>query len=371
MSLMLPLSEGEFQQRIERTQRLMAERGLEGLIAFSSYAEREGHLCYLTNHRISFPNTMSHAGLGHAALVLPPKGKGTLVSPLGYEETKVVGIDQAKTGFQIVPEIVAALKEKDLDGKRLGVVGLDVIPTEYYERLKQTLPKVQFEPANDVLEGQRAIKSPAEIGLLRRAAHVADIALTAGMTKAREGVRRYEIEMAARMAALEAGADFIPRMRVSSGTKVITLCWPMSDAHPVAQGEFVFLDCIGFVSNYGFDNSRVKVIGEPTPEQRDYLDHLTEATAWMIGELKPGREIEFVTTYSRGRSVEIFAHGIGLEIAENPWITAHQRVTLSPGMVLCVEPTVRSPEFGGICIEDTVVITETGTEVLTQCPKVF
>ena len=369
MSPVLPLSEVEFLQRIERTQRLMGERGLDGLIAFSGHAEREGHVCYLTNHRISFPSIMSHIGLGYAALVLPLRGKGTLVSPLGYETVKVVGIDQAKTGRQLVTELVAAIREKELDGKRLGVVGLDVIPVEYFECLGLYLPDVTFEPANDLLEAQRVIKSPAEIDLLRRAAGIADIGLAAGMRKVRHGVRRYEVEVAVRKAVLEAGADYVPRIRIASGTNIDTLCWPMSDATLLATGDLFFLDVIGFAANYGFDNSRAKTVGKPTPEQRDYLEHVAEATEWMIGELKPGRELTFVTTYSRDRRIQVLAHGIGLEIGENPWVTAHHPVTLSPGMVLCVEPMVVSPEFGSMVIEDAVVITETAAEVLNRCRR--
>jgi Xaa-Pro aminopeptidase len=368
----LPLSEREFQARIERTQRIMSERGLEGLITFSSYAEREGHVCYLTNHRISFPNVLSHAGLGHAALILPVKGSGTLVSPLGYEAEKVVGIDQAKTGRNLVAELVAGIREKQLGERKLGVVGTDVIPVEYYERLTQLLPNATFETANDLLEGQRIIKSPSEIDLLRQSARVADSALKAGMEMVHEGLKRYDVELAVREAALAAGAEYIPRIRVSSGPKVDnTLCWPMSNDTVLAAGDMFFLDVIGFASNYGFDNSRVRTVGKPTSAQKDYINHLVEATEWMIGELKPGREITFVTTHSRGRRIEIIAHGIGLEIGENPWITAHQPVTLRPGMVLCVEPMVQSSEFGNMLVEETVVITKRGAEVLNQCQRVF
>jgi Xaa-Pro aminopeptidase len=200
---------------------------------------------------------------------------------------------------------------------------------------------------------------------------VADAGLQAGIEAAKEGVWAYEVELAARKAALQAGADFIPRVRVSSGKMVAELRWPQVDARRLEAGDLIFLDLIGWVGNYGFDNSRVTVVGPATGDQVAYLDHMVEATEWMIGALKPGVPIEFVYTESRGREILPFAHGIGLEICENPWITAKQRVTPEPNMVLCVEPTLASRQFGGMAIEDTVVITESGAQVLNQCPHKF
>jgi Xaa-Pro aminopeptidase len=350
---------------------MLHDKELDGLIAFSCYAEREGHVCYLTNHHLSFPNVMSHMGLGHAALVLPAGGEGLLVSPYGYEADKVVGIGGARTGLDLAGEVVSAVKELKLDGGRIGIAGTDVVPAEYRDSIVRRLPQATFENADNLLEGQRIIKSEAELELLRQAARIADAGLQAGMEAAQVGVREYEVELAARQAALGAGADFIPRVRVSSGLRLAELQWPQVGRRKLVPGDFVYLDLIGWFANYGFDNSRVTVVGRASAAQKDYLDHAVEATEWMIGELKPGVPVEFVYTESRGRDITPFGHGIGLEICENPWITSRQRVTLQPGMVLCIEPFLGSEEFGGVAIEDTVAITETGAEVLNRCPRMF
>lgn len=365
------LPKEEFENRIKRTQELLRGRGLDGLIAFSSYAEREGHVCYLTNHHITFPNAMSHTGLGYAAFVLPADGMGVLVSPLGYQEDVVVGIDYAKTGFNLVSDLVSAIKEKNLDDKKIGIAGLDVIPVEYYHNMKQLLPSTIFYDANNILESQRIVKSTAELELLRKAARIADEGLMVGMEAAEEGVKEYEIELVVRKAALDAGADFIPRVRVSSGKRITTLTWPMAKDKRLKKGEFVYIDLIGWYKNYGFDNSRVKVLGTPTKEQRDFLETVVDATQWMIKVLKPKVQIHFVFTMARGKSIIPIAHGIGIEITENPWITIGRRFKLMPNMVLCVEPIVVSTEFGGVSIEDTVVVTEKGVKVLNKCPKIL
>jgi Xaa-Pro dipeptidase len=361
----------EFEERQERTQQALKAKGLDGLIAFSCYAEREGHVCYLTNHHLSFPNVMSHMGLGHAALVLPAEGLGVLVSPFGYEADRVVGIDDARTAMDLVREIVAAVKDRELDQGRIGIVGTDVVPAEYYNAIHRGLSKVSFEGADDLLEGQRLIKSKRELDMLRQAAWIADAGLQAGMAAARAGAYEYDVELAARRAALETGADFIPRVRVSSGTKVSDLRWPQVGDRQLHKGDFVYLDLIGWYGNYGFDNSRVTVVGRATGAQADFLDHIVEATEWMIDTLKPGRPARFVYTESRDRTISPFGHGIGLEICENPWITEGREFVPRPGMVLCIEPFLESEEYGGMAIEDTIAITDAGAEVLNRCPRVF
>jgi len=368
-SRQLPTS--EFLRRIERTQELLRKQDFKGLIAFSSYQERQGHVAYLTNHFIAFPNVMSHVGFGHAAVLLPEDNPPTLVAPMGYESEKVRGIDTAKTGFDFLADLTAAIKEKGLAASRLAIVGSDVLPAEYYHQLIVALPDASIEPANDLLESQRIHKSPAEIELLCEAAHIADIGLEAGMKAVRAGARPFEIELAARRAALEAGADFIPRVRVANGKTVSTLGWPMVRDHSLEKGDLVYLDFIGWYGGYGFDNSRVAVVGKPSDQQRDYLEHLVEATEWMIEVLKPGKEIEFVYTESRARTILPFGHGIGLEICENPWITLGRSVTLEPNMVVSIEPIVTSREIGGMSIEDTVLVTEDNIRVLNQCPRRF
>jgi Xaa-Pro aminopeptidase len=371
MKSLILLPESEYYQRLLTTQRLMRERGLDGLIAFASYAERDGHVGYLTNHRISFPNVMSHIGMGYAAVVLSTEGECALVAPMGYQRERVVNVDRSYTGYNLVTELISAVKQKHLETKRIGLVGLDVVPNEYYVALRQGVERSIFVKADDILEGQRAIKSQAEIELLRKAARIADVALTAGLEVVGEGVVDYEIELAARRAALAAGADFIPRVRVSSGKAITTLTWPMASGRQLENGDFVYLDFIGWGGGYGFDNSRVTVIGKPSDAQQDYLNQLVQALDTMIGQLKPETELTFNPTQHDGITITPFGHGIGIEICETPWILGSGAVRLEPGMVLCIEPIASTSDFGGMALEDTVAVTEDGVDILNQCPRVF
>jgi Xaa-Pro aminopeptidase len=362
----------EYERRLERVQAEMKQRGLDGLIVFSGFQEREGHVCYLTNHRNAFPNVLSHMGLGHSALLLPVEGLGTLVSPMGYEAGKTINLDGARTGFSLVADLVDEVKKRGLETKNIGAAGLDIVPVEYYENVRKGLGNPSLEKADELLENERLIKSDVEVELLRGAAQVADAALVAGMEAAEQGATGHTVEMAAREAALRAGADFVPRVRVVTGPAIQTLSWPMTTDKKIAGGDFVYLDVIGWAGGYGFDNSRIKMVGEPTERQRNFLDHIIEANRWMISRLEPGVRLNFVLTMSRERRITPFGHGIGLEICENPWITlGSENVTLKPNMVICIEPKVLDPQFGGMAVEDTVLITRTGVEVLNSCPHIF
>jgi Xaa-Pro aminopeptidase len=308
---------------------------------------------------------MSHNGLGHAAYVLFSDGTGGLIAPLGYSQDKVVNVDISRTDPDLVTGITKAFQEKSLQEGKVGIAGMDVLPAEYYLRLGKSLGEITLETADSLIESQRIIKSPAEIEILKEAAKIAGIGLKAGLAAIKAGATQHDVEFAARKAAFDAGADFIPRVRVSSGKRIKTLTWPMTSKQVLEDGDFVFLDLIGWYSNYGWDNSRVAVVGKPTTEQQSYLDHLREATDWMLEVMKPGKKMELVYTESRTRQIVPMAHGIGLEICENPWVNPNQYFTLQPGMVLCVEPILFTPEFGGMSIEDTVVVAEDRLDILT------
>ncbi len=361
----------EFNQRKEKTLESMKEAGLESLIAISSFQEREGNVGYLCNHRNHFPNVMSHSGLGHAAYVLFANGGGFLVTPQGYRQDRVYNVNAGFTDRDLVTGILNVFKTQGIQEGRAGIAGMDVLPAEYYLRLGKALPGIALETASGIIENQRLIKSPNEIELLKEAARIAGIGLKAGMAAVKPGDSQQDVELAARKAALDAGADFVPRVHISSGKQIEALTGYMTGKQVLEEGDFVFLDLIGWYAGYGWDNSRVAVVGKASPEQKAYLDSMLDAADWMIEVMKPGKQMEFVYTEARGRSIVPRAHGIGLEISENPWINPSQYFTLQPGMTLCVEPLLVTPEYGGMYAKETILITETGCEVLSSFERVF
>ncbi|MEM3191723.1 MAG: Xaa-Pro peptidase family protein [Conexivisphaerales archaeon] len=360
----LSIPKEEFEGRRKKVQEEMRKGGYEGLIIFSGYVEREGHVCYLTNHHSSFPNVMSHKGLGYSAYVLPSEGEGVLVAPFGYEEDKVVGIDSAQTGVNLVEGLKSAISNTKLSGKKLGLIGLDVIPAEYYLNLTDYLGK-KPECVDYIEENLRAVKSEAELRILRESAKVADAGLQAAMEAVKEGKKEWEIATAASNASIQAGADMVARVRISSGKHLSSLRWPMASNREIQKGDFVYIDLIGFYKNYGFDVQRITTVGEATPEQRAALNQAKEAEDWIIDLMKPGRMVKLIKASSRGFKIDPFMHGIGLEICETPsCMLAGSSFKVQEHMVLCVEPSAGNTSFGDLALEDMIEVTSQGPRIL-------
>ncbi len=191
-----------------------------------------------------------------------------------------------------------------------------------YLSIAEALPSLTLEPANAVVRQQRIIKTFAEQALLRRAAGVSDTGLRAARGRIREGVTELEVCAAGIAAAIEAGADFVRYLRVHSGPySSFGSRWPQAMPRIIERGDLVRL-------------------ANGLLEQDGYGKH---ARTFM-------------------------GHGIGLETVEEPYLTPEITTPLEPGMVICVEPGVYIPGWGGASIEQEVIITEGAPTTITPTP---
>lgn len=368
----LPVPESDFRERLKRVQEIMTKKGVEGLLVFYEYLEREGNVSYLTNNRSSFPNVMSHRGIGYGAYLVRNEGEGILISPFGYEEEKLVNVYEGFSEPDLIKGVVKAFEEMNLSGKKIAIAGTDILPYEYFEEIKRKLNITVFENFTGILEKMRSIKSENEITVLRKSAAVADAGLRAAMEEAKPGKTEKDVEIAARKAAYEEGADFVSRVRISSGKKVVGLRWPMVTERKIEEGDIVYVDFIGFYKGYGFDAQRIKVAGTASSDQKELLSTALELENWLAGRLSSGVELKFVRMSGRGFKFSPFLHGIGLEICEEPsCVMEGMRVKIEKNMVLCVEPTVGNEAFGELGLEDMYVITDKGAEKLNKLESVF
>jgi Xaa-Pro aminopeptidase len=238
--------------------------------------------------------------------------------------------------------------------------------------------KFEIRAASGVIETLRMVKSPEEIEKIRASVVLNSRALEQALKKAKPGMREYELaaEIDYRMRKL--GAE-------SAAFETIVAAGPRS-ALPHAKpgnakleaGQMLLIDMGAMLDGYASDMTRMVHLGEPTKKYRDAYQAVLEAQLAAIAAVRPGRTGAQVDKAARdvlkaaglGEAfVHSTGHGLGLEIHEDPRVGKSGKVKLAAGMAITIEPGVYLEGWGGIRIEDTVVVTEKGCEVLTKTPK--
>ncbi|MFD0671411.1 M24 family metallopeptidase [Cohnella sp. GCM10027633] len=266
--------------------------------------------------------------------------------------------------------------------RRLGIGSLGIegrhVSVVQADALRKALVSTECVPTEEVVERLRNVKDAEEVLMLREAARIADEAFSGVLGLIRPGVgeKRIAAEMEFRMRELGADCGW-PGMIVASGYRSALPHGVASDKL-VGDGEFVTLDFGAIVNGYMSDVTRTVFVGRAGERHRDLYAAVLEANEAAIRGLRPGMSGK--QGDALGRDVieargfgEYFGHGlghgIGLEIHEQVRLSRTSDSVLEPGNVLTVEPGVYVPGFGGVRIEDDVLITEDGAEVLTSSPK--
>jgi Xaa-Pro aminopeptidase/Xaa-Pro dipeptidase len=270
----------------------------------------------------------------------------------------------------------------------LGTVGLEAghLTLARYEWLAaQSAAQggaVAFRSTSRLVEAARVVKDAVEIEMLRESARRLDAVVAAGLAAVRPGASERSIaggiEAAMRTAGYERSAfDTI----VASGPNAALPHYRAGD-RLLAAGDLVVLDFGGVLDGYCCDLTRTVSIGAPSPQARQVYDAVLDAQRAAIAAVKPGVDAASVDMAARAvleeRGLgEAFGHGtghgLGLDVHEEPRIARARadvpNVPLEPGMVFTIEPGAYLPGWGGVRIEDDVLVTASGCEILTPIPR--
>ena len=280
-------------------------------------------------------------------VIAPGKGHGAIAGLLDTDTT--VGVEAEHLSWSTVRELQ----------ERLGSP----------ERVRAT---------SGLVEGLRSIKDEDELNAMRAAAAIADQSLETVVPMLTEGRSERDIALAFERAVTDLGGEglaFDPI--VASGPNGSRPHHAVSE-RAVSPGDLVIFDCGAKVDGYRSDMTRSFVVGAPTDQQQRMLDAVQRAQAAGVAAIRAGVQTNEIDAACRSSLAddgmdEFFVHGtghgVGLDIHEAPSVNADSTATLAPGHVITVEPGVYLPGVGGVRWEDTVVVTETGAEPLTQYPK--
>lgn len=237
---------------------------------------------------------------------------------------------------------------------------------------------IEFVPVEINMAELRAVKDAEEIELTERACRIADEALERFLPNLRPGVT--ELEMQAEldhiMKKLGSESESFSTMMLFGAKSSQPHATPSADAR-LQPGDLVLIDYGASVGGYRSDTTRTFVCGEATPEQRAAYNAVLEAQMITVGMVRPGaicRDLhDKAVSVIEENGIPVFehslGHGVGLQIHEMPKVGPRSDTPLEPNMIITIEPGSYRPGWGGIRIEDTVLVTPEGGRTLTFFPK--
>jgi Xaa-Pro aminopeptidase len=259
-------------------------------------------------------------------------------------------------------------------------VGMELPELNYetFQYLQKTLPNAVFENIAAEVGRLRMIKSEEEIQIIRKSAQIADKAMQEALKAARAGMKEYEVTAVAMYTMLKEGAEN-PSFEIflASGENSWLPERYASDKS-LNPKELILLDMGAIYQGYCSDITRTFSVGETTSEQKQLFQDVLRIQQETIQSLRPGiqtGEIDYIARQkiqSLGYGdyfPHLTGHGLGLDIHEGPIIDKGRTDILEKNMVVTVEPGVYLPRVGAVRIEDMVLITENGFEILTQTKR--
>lgn len=254
----------------------------------------------------------------------------------------------------------------------------DYLTYALFAAYSEKFSPVELVPTEGLVEKIRAIKDQQEIETIRKACEIADGAFSHILGILKPGISERDVALELeifmrRQGAQSSSFDII----VASGARS-SLPHGVASDKILQKGDFVKMDFGAMYDGYCSDITRTVVLGGPNEKQKEIYDIVLEAQMLALNNLKPGmtgKEADALARdLIRGKGYgdkfgHSLGHGLGLYIHEDPRLSALSDDRLEPGMVVTVEPGIYLPGFGGVRIEDDVVITSAGIEILTHSEK--
>lgn len=267
------------------------------------------------------------------------------------------------------------LEEMKIAKPVIGIEG--TLPYRFYTMLREASQPLEIREATEIFARLRRIKSEDEIEIMKKAAEITIKGVEAGIRAIRAGVSELSIAFEIEREIRELGGESVPYCLVLSGENS-ALPHGSTSRRVIRRGDAVVIDVSATYNGYYADITRTVFVGRASEKQKEIYSIVLEAQENAINSVKPGVMASEIDTAARsvieragygGYFTHRTGHGIGLEVHEEPYITQTSRVSLEPGMVFTVEPGIYIPGSFGVRIEDDVVVTTGGREILTKMPK--
>lgn len=313
---------------------------------------------------------------GCAAWLHPDGGAEITTSALEEQAAKKSGLPLHIFHNRAEP---TRLMRKLLAGHRRIGVNASELTFEAYTRLRKLAPKsARFIDVSEAVTAARLVKDPREIEYIQKACDIASKSFEETLSFIRPGVVEAEVasELVYRMQKNGAsGASF--RTIVGSGPNGAE---PHYTAGPrkIKKGDLIVIDFGSLYHMYCSDVTRTVVVGRPSEEQRSMFDTVARAQTAALAKMKPGTKGNAVDAAARslidatkykGLFIHGLGHSVGLAVHDGGGLHVTSDLVLKSNMVMTDEPGVYVPGFGGVRIEDTVLVTPKGGRYMSTAPR--
>ena len=237
----------------------------------------------------------------------------------------------------------------------------------------------RVQPTTDLVEGLRTVKSPEEVDAIRAAGAVATGALEDAVACVRAGQAEFEVAALLEGALRRHGSEDYPFPSIVASGPRAALPHAGTSSRQLERGDFLLLDFGAVVDGYASDVTRTFVVGAPPTDRQDEVygavRHAQQAAldglhAGLTGKEADALAREVIGAAGHGPAFgHSLGHGVGLEVHEAPRLARTATDVLPECAVVTVEPGIYYSDWGGVRIEDDVVLGATGASLLTQFPR--
>ena len=377
--------EEEFLRRLKNVRKQMEKRGFDALVIYSCPGSlrfgQRGHVMYMSNYEPYFGDTM---------MVLPQDEKsGALleIDEAQYFPSDCTWIEKTELSENHVATAKEYLRRIGLKKPKIGIVGEYSMSPALYACFQKEEAFSQVEPASDIIENERIVKSDWELQCIREASRIAKEGIEAAARFARPGILDLEITAEIERVCRLAGSEFFPHYTmVSSGldSKYHAWWWKCGPRR-LQQGDMFLLDFGTMYAGYCCDISRPFIVGQPSQMQKDIFEVLKRTSeagrkaaceSALASDVYKAAHKVYIETWPDKKTWG-GGHGVGLEVHEWPFIGYHETshdnayrdTRLRANTVFSLEPTIGIPNVGDFQLEDEFVVTKTQAERLNDIPQ--
>jgi Xaa-Pro dipeptidase len=337
----------------------------------------------LMNGRMPFSDStfryvsgVTRGGYENCAAVLLPGEKPALVVSDLERESALTAPDSEIHAYASQAAQRGILTTLLGDARRIGVHGQGIVKARADE-LAETFPEAEIVDVTAAVNAARLVKDAEEIALIRAACALTSDVAARIPSMLREGMTEVDLSSAIAAAIREGGGKNAFDTIACFGANGSEPHYSPGDV-PLRPGDMILTDFGAELAGYCSDITRMFVFGTASPEQRAMFDVVRSAQKTGLELTTSGveaREVhrrvreEIDATEFAGKFIHGTGHSIGLDVHDGGGLNDASEIVLEPGMVMTVEPGVYVPGVGGVRIEDTVVVTEGGPDILTPVTK--